>query len=113
MVHLARHEDLGPDHPWGHERFGCGVAESRPALRLATMHILVIHNTYQQPGGEDVVVAQERHLLEQNGHTVSNYTRSNLELEDLSAWQKLGLVARIYSAEHRRLAVPNLLRNLT
>lgn len=32
--------------------------------------ILIVHNHYQQPGGEDVVVAAEQSLLTANGHDV-------------------------------------------
>jgi hypothetical protein len=37
------------------------------------MKIVVVHNTYQQPSGEDVAVAAERDLLESHGHTVIRY----------------------------------------
>ena len=37
------------------------------------MNILVAHNFYQIPGGEDTVVANETRLLEQTGHTVFVY----------------------------------------
>jgi glycosyltransferase involved in cell wall biosynthesis len=76
------------------------------------MNFLVIHNTYQQPGGEDVVVAQESHLLQQYGHRVSLYTRSNHEIEALSFGQRLGLISRIVSANDSKLAVRRLLRDL-
>lgn len=76
------------------------------------MNILTIHNTYQQPGGEDIVVAQETRLLEQRGHRVSVYRRSNHEIEALSAAQKLGLVSRIISAGDTKLAVRALLQSL-
>ena len=32
--------------------------------------ILQVHNFYQIPGGEDVVVRNEKRLLEEHGHTV-------------------------------------------
>ncbi len=44
------------------------------------MKILLIHNSYQESGGEEAVVAAEAHLLESNGHTVIPYFRSNDEL---------------------------------
>lgn len=40
-------------------------------------HILVVHNYYQQPGGEDRVFAAETALLEQHGHRVSRFTAHN------------------------------------
>jgi len=76
------------------------------------MNILQIHNGYQQPGGEDVVVAQERRLLERRGHKVSLYHRSNHELETLSFRQRCRLITRIVSASDSRLAVRALLREL-
>lgn len=76
------------------------------------MKILTIHNTYQQPGGEDIVVAQESRLLELRGHSVSVYQRSNHEIEALSFAQKLGLVSRIVSANDSKLAIRDLLQNL-
>jgi glycosyltransferase involved in cell wall biosynthesis len=75
------------------------------------MKILIIHNSYQQPGGEDAVVAREAALLEGNGHRVSIYRRSNHEIDDLSFSQRLGLIRRIVSADDSKLAVRLILRN--
>jgi|HubBroStandDraft_6_1064221.scaffolds.fasta_scaffold08452_2 glycosyltransferase involved in cell wall biosynthesis len=76
------------------------------------MNILVIHNLYQQPGGEDVVVEQETRLLERKGHKVSVYKRSNDELSHLSFGQRLGLIKRVVSASDSKLAVRGLIREL-
>lgn len=51
--------------------------------------ILLIHNYYQIPGGEDTVVANEKRLLEEHGHQVVLYTRHNSELKEFSKVQKL------------------------
>lgn len=51
--------------------------------------VLIVHNFYKIPGGEDTVVENERTLLEEHGHQVFLYTRSNKEMETLSAMQKL------------------------
>ena len=48
------------------------------------MRILMVHNYYQQAGGEDVVFAAETALLRASGHTVVQYTRHNDELNDHS-----------------------------
>ena len=32
--------------------------------------ILIVHNYYQVPGGEDTVVANEKKMLEDHGHEV-------------------------------------------
>jgi glycosyltransferase involved in cell wall biosynthesis len=39
--------------------------------------ILILHNYYQQPGGEDEVFATEARLLEERGHTVLRHTVHN------------------------------------
>ena len=51
--------------------------------------VLIVHNYYQIPGGEDTVVANEKKILEDHGHKVSLYTRHNSELKTFSKIQKL------------------------
>lgn len=51
--------------------------------------VLIVHNYYQVPGGEDTVVANEKRLLEENGHEVILYTRNNSEIRDMGILQKL------------------------
>src|SRR6266404_4916930 len=51
--------------------------------------ILVVHNTYQQRGGEEAVVAAEVRLLEENGHDVVRYERHNDELRGRGATSKI------------------------
>lgn len=55
------------------------------------LNILIVHNYYQIPGGEDTVVANEKHMLEKNGHMVHLYTRTNKELNHFSVVQRLAL----------------------
>lgn len=50
--------------------------------------VLLVHNYYKIPGGEDTVVENERRLLEEHGHNVFLYTRSNQEMENFSIVQK-------------------------
>jgi glycosyltransferase involved in cell wall biosynthesis len=45
------------------------------------MRILLVHEHYQQPGGEDGVAEAEAELLERNGHSVLYYSRHNEELK--------------------------------
>jgi glycosyltransferase involved in cell wall biosynthesis len=47
------------------------------------MRILLVHNSYQQPGGEDQVFAAESELLEQHGHTVLQYRAHNDQITEL------------------------------
>ena len=44
------------------------------------MKIAVVHNAYQQRGGEDVVFEQECALLRRAGHQVAIYRRTNDEI---------------------------------
>lgn len=52
-------------------------------------NILIVHNFYQIPGGEDTVVANEKKMLEDYGHKVILYTRSNNELKNMGLFRKL------------------------
>ena len=52
-------------------------------------NILIVHNYYQIPGGEDTVVANEKKMLEEHGHKVILYSRNNAELKELSLLKKL------------------------
>ncbi|MCY7285726.1 MAG: glycosyltransferase [Cyanobacteria bacterium CAN_BIN43] len=45
------------------------------------MRVLTVHNSYQQPGGEEQIFATESALLESHGHEVVRYTLSNDEIK--------------------------------
>lgn len=65
--------------------------------------ILQVHNFYQIPGGEDVVVRNEKRLLEEHGHKVYTYYRSNEELKDKGVFGKLLLpFTAVYSLKTKR-----------
>jgi glycosyltransferase involved in cell wall biosynthesis len=51
------------------------------------MRVLIAHNYYQQPGGEDNVYAAEAALLEQRGHTVIRYSTHNDRVSGMSQSQ--------------------------
>lgn len=53
--------------------------------------VLIVHNHYQIPGGEDTVVKNEKKLLESYGYEVVLYSRSNTELRQFHIFQKLFL----------------------
>lgn len=53
--------------------------------------ILLVHNYYQISGGEDIVVTNEKQLLENNGHEVVLYSRNNSELKTMDFFEKLCL----------------------
>src|ERR1700738_3015949 len=66
------------------------------------MKIVMVHNTYQQAGGEDVVFQNERLLLERFGHKVIPYVRSNMELENASLFDRIAIAPRmLWSAQTR------------
>jgi glycosyltransferase involved in cell wall biosynthesis len=73
------------------------------------MKILLVHNSYQQPGGEDVVFNQERQLLECAGHEVLTYCRSNCEIADYSALKLLALAGQMTWARDTRREIASLL----
>jgi exopolysaccharide biosynthesis WecB/TagA/CpsF family protein len=74
------------------------------------MKVLLVHNYYQQPGGEDVVYEQERKLLESRGHRVVSYERRNSELLSYSALQRLFLPAKTIWAGDAYRDVLDLIR---
>jgi glycosyltransferase involved in cell wall biosynthesis len=51
--------------------------------------VLIVHNYYQQRGGEDATFEQECRLLTRFGHAVVAYQRSNKEIEKAGAWAHL------------------------
>ncbi|MGN0828598.1 MAG: glycosyltransferase family 4 protein [Akkermansia sp.] len=70
--------------------------------------VLLVHNFFCVPGGEDTVFAQERQLLEDAGYRVLCYTRHNKEIASAPWWRKLLLpVATLFNlrtfCELRRL----------
>src|SRR5277367_1067303 len=67
------------------------------------MKIVMVHNTYREAGGEDVVFDSEKCLLERTGHTVIPYVRSNMELHDASFLDRIGTASRmVWSSKTRR-----------
>jgi glycosyltransferase involved in cell wall biosynthesis len=67
------------------------------------MKILLVHNTYQEQGGEDVVFWQERDLLNAAGHQVLEYQRFNHEIREYSTVQRISLIGRtVWAADSHR-----------
>ncbi len=54
-------------------------------------NVLIVHNYYRIPGGEDVVLQNEKELLESKGHKVFLYTRNNDEFKGAKLSQKISL----------------------
>lgn len=55
------------------------------------MKIVVAHNSYQRPGGEDALCASEIRLLREAGHKVVEYRRHNAEIDKYSFFEKVSL----------------------
>jgi glycosyltransferase involved in cell wall biosynthesis len=67
------------------------------------MKIVLVHNSYQQAGGEDVVFEQERAILERAGHDVIAYHRSNTEIDELGVLGRISLAKNsVWSTRTRR-----------
>jgi glycosyltransferase involved in cell wall biosynthesis len=74
------------------------------------MKILLVHNQYQQLGGETVMFEQEKDLLERAGHQVLTYCRSNFEAESYSGLRRITLVKNICWSSDTKEQVSRLLR---
>jgi glycosyltransferase involved in cell wall biosynthesis len=74
------------------------------------VNILLVHNTYQQPGGEDVVFKQEGRMLENKGHCVTRYERSNWEADKYTGLRQISLARRTVWASDTRREFLRLLR---
>lgn len=53
--------------------------------------VLLVHNYYQIPGGEDTVVENEKKMLEKHGHRVILYSRHNSEIKKMNIFRKMCL----------------------
>lgn len=58
-----------------------------------SMKILLVHNSYRERGGEDIVFEQERDLLRDAGHEVIVYHRSNSDIKLDSLVQQIKMAA--------------------
>jgi len=71
--------------------------------------ILIVHNSYQQPGGEDVVVQRESALLAANGHQVRTHFRDSAEMRRLGPLRKMELSLAAIWARNTHHELRNLL----
>lgn len=56
------------------------------------MKILIVHNQYLHPGGEDEVVNAEVEMLRQFGHEVVLFEKNNSEIQKFSVFKKVTFV---------------------
>jgi glycosyltransferase involved in cell wall biosynthesis len=72
-----------------------------PLWRATNLRILILHNRYQQPGGEDIGVRDEHNLLMERGHQVKLVEESNDHIHGLIPKLRTALTAA-YSRSSRR-----------
>jgi glycosyltransferase involved in cell wall biosynthesis len=73
------------------------------------MKICLVHNSYEQLGGEDIVFEQEKANLERAGHSVIVYHRSNTEIEKFSPLARITFVKDMVWANGARREFSKLL----
>jgi len=71
--------------------------------------ILQVHNYYQLSGGEDFVLKNEKKLLEDNGHQVTQYIRNNHEIDNFSLKQKINFLLSVHYSKFSKLHFENFL----
>ena len=84
-----------------------------PALRSqsnAPLKIVLGHNYYQIPGGEDEALRRERELLRSRGHQVKEFIRHNSEIYRNDIVANITLAARTVWSEGSRKAMLQFLR---
>ena len=75
------------------------------------MKILIVHNFYKQPGGEDIAFQAECELLQAAGHHVVTYIRKNDEIKSNGFAAKLSLGVRtLWACDSAREVLELLLR---
>jgi glycosyltransferase involved in cell wall biosynthesis len=66
------------------------------------MKIMMVHNAYQQAGGEEIAFESEKGLLERKGHEVVTYMRSNMEVQNASLLDRIAIAPRmVWSSKTR------------
>ncbi|MCI9477582.1 MAG: glycosyltransferase family 4 protein [Lachnospiraceae bacterium] len=78
--------------------------------RKEPYRILIIHNYYQIPGGEDTVVSNEKRLLEEHGQAAFFYMRNNREMGGFSIFQRLWLPVQTVFSFKTYFEVKHLIR---
>ena len=81
-----------------------GYASLVPAeQRNGHLRVVVAHNYYQIPGGEDETLRRERELLRSEGHQVKEFIRRNSEITRTDILAKVSLAARtVWGGDSRK-----------
>jgi glycosyltransferase involved in cell wall biosynthesis len=75
------------------------------------MKILLIHNEYQQDGGEKVAVAAQLNLLRKRKHEVYAYLRDNQEIAQYDGSQKLAFLRNTIDSPKTRREIEEVVRH--
>lgn len=75
------------------------------------MKILIVHNYYQNSGGEDVVFQAEAELLRQHGHSIVTYIRNNDEISHYGLFKRASLSVNTVWSKNSRHAVGEIIAN--
>ncbi len=68
------------------------------------MKILIVHNYYQRPGGEDDVVKNESELLQRHGHEVKIFAATNDKIQNAVDRLRVAWMATYSHEAHRQVA---------
>lgn len=73
--------------------------------------VLLIHNYYQNPGGESAVFETEIKGLRNMGHEVVVYTRHNAEISHYGLWEKLVMFVQSFDSRRTRRELEALIQH--
>ncbi|MCA9406873.1 MAG: glycosyltransferase family 4 protein, partial [Candidatus Omnitrophica bacterium] len=73
------------------------------------MRILVLHNHYRLPGGEDSVVRDEIRLLRERHNEVYYYEKTNREIDDFPLYRKIGAALHIKYSKQSYMDVKTII----
>ncbi len=76
-------------------------------IPVEPLRVLIVHNRYRQPGGEDVVADAQKQLLAARGHDVRIFERDNKEINSYSL---LGKAALYFKTAHNRASAREIIR---
>lgn len=92
---------------------GSAYAAGSPASgeqKNGHLRVVIAHNYYQIPGGEDETLRRERDLLRSAGHHVNEFIRRNSEITRTDILAKITLAGRTVWGEDSRKAMLAVLR---
>ena len=92
---------------------GSAYAAASPAPgepKNGHLRVVIAHNYYQIPGGEDETLRRERELLRSEGHHVNEFIRRNSEITRTDILAKITLAGRTVWGDDSRKAMLAVLR---